>query len=71
MSRCRACDAPIIWANRPPGEGGGLLALDSHEQLGGDFVLDGRNAYRADPSDRKTAYQEHACASVVRRADRG
>ena len=68
MSRCRACDAPIIWAYRPAEEGGGLIALDQHEQLGGAYTLDGmREAARARPSDRKTGYQEHQCAAVVRR----
>jgi hypothetical protein len=71
VSRCRACDAPIIWAERPSGEGGGLLALDQHEQIGGDFTLDGRKASRAEPSDRKTGFREHECAAVVRRGVAG
>lgn len=68
MSRCRQCDAPIVWANR---EGGGRIALDSHEVVGGDLQLDGGRptpfARPVDPSDRKAAFQEHTCNAVVKK----
>lgn len=64
MSRCRQCDAPIVWADR---EGDGRIALDSHEVVGGDIQLDGGVARPVDPSDRKAAFQEHTCSAAVKK----
>lgn len=72
MSRCRSCDAGIIWADRDTEVGGGgvareRIALDAHEQIGGDYALEDGKAIPAMPSDRKTGFREHTCAAVVRR----
>lgn len=71
MSNCRACGAPIIWAELEADEAGittlSRIALDSHEVLGGDWQLDGGRAVRSEPNDRKPAFREHDCSVVVRR----
>lgn len=64
MSRCRACDAPIIWADRAV-EGGGRIALDSHEQHGGKFRLEHGVAVEVVPSTTRQAFMEHNCGMVV------
>lgn len=62
MSRCRACDAALVWATRADG---GRIALDNHEQVGGDYELREGVAVAVQPSDRKVAFREHRCGEVV------
>lgn len=60
MSRCRACDAPIIWADRAE-EGGGRIALDSREQFGGTFLLEHGVAIEVPEDDVRQTFKEHNC----------
>jgi hypothetical protein len=75
MTSCRACGAPLIWAERDTEVGGGgvareRIALDYHEVLGGDLQLVDGKAVPFEPSDRKPAFREHYCGVVVRRGAR-
>lgn len=68
VSRCRACDAPIVWADRAE-EGAGRIALDAHEQFGGNFRLEHGVAVEVPEDDVRHSFREHNCD--VRRAVAG
>lgn len=59
MSRCRLCDAPIIWAFRAKGQ---KIALDQvTEPLGADryAVDEQKRATPVDPGKQAYAHREH------------
>lgn len=72
MSACRACNAPIIWADRDTEVGGGgvareRIALDQHEQIGGTYRIEDGKAVEIPPDTSTLAFKPHECTSAVRR----
>lgn len=69
MSACRACNAPIVWADLDTEGGGGgeRIALDQHEQIGGTYRIEDGKAVEIAPDTSTLAFKPHECTSAVRR----